>query len=157
MAQHVRLYLPFYSGSLARPFECFTSLFSSSDKAVETAAETGKTIVDGIVSGFDKICFTDEEKADYSQKAQETVLKFWETVSKENTEQSKARRDLAKMTFKVFFFLLLVALVLFRIDVEHAKFALQLAEKISFLISAIAVIYFGPHQISKVWKKDEGS
>ena len=61
-------------------------------------------IVDGLISGIDKIAYTDEEKAEAHQKGTETILKFWEVISRENTEQSKARRILAKMTFQVFFF-----------------------------------------------------
>ncbi len=48
----------------------------------------GKTIVDGVVSGIDAIFYTDEEKAVAKQKASDTVLKFWDTIARENTEQS---------------------------------------------------------------------
>jgi len=57
-----------------------------------------------LISGIDKIAYTDEEKAEVHQKGTETILKFWEVIARENTEQSKARRILARMTFQVFFF-----------------------------------------------------
>lgn len=136
----------------------FWSFLTSSTKTVETAAEAGKKITDGIVNGIDALFLTDEEKLQYRQKGAENILKYWEIISKENTEQSKARRELAKMTFQVFFFFLLAAAVLYKLDTEYAKFLLQLAGKIMFLVSAIGVIYFGPHQIQKVWKKtDKGN
>ena len=78
------------------------SFLANSTKTAET--EAGKSIVDGLISGIDKIVYTDEEKAEARQKDLETILKFWEVVSRENTEQSKARRILVKMTFQVFFF-----------------------------------------------------
>ena len=129
------------------------SFLTSSTKTVETATEAGKSIVDGLISGIDKIAYTDEEKAEARQKGSETILKFWEVIARENTEQSKARRILAKMTFQVFFFFLLAAAVVYKFDPEYAKFLLILAGKIMFLVSAIGVIYFGPHQLQKIVKK----
>lgn len=129
------------------------SFLTSTTKTAETAAEAGKSIVDGLISGIDAIAYTDEEKAEARQKGSETILKFWEAISRENTEQSKARRVLAKMTFQVFFFFLLAAATVFKFDAELARFLLQLAGKIMFLVSAIGVIYFGPHQLQKVLKK----
>ena len=115
------------------------SFLANSTKTVETATEAGKSIVDGIISGIGKIAYTDEEKADARQKGTETILKFWEVIGRENTEQSKARRILAKMAFQVFFFFLLAAVVVYRFDAEYARFLLQLAGKIMFLVSAIGV------------------
>jgi hypothetical protein len=106
-----------------------------------------------LIAGIDKIVYTDEEKAEAHQEGTETILKFWEVIVRENTEQSKARRMLAKMTFEVFFFFLLSAATVFKFDAELAKFLLQLAGKIMFLVSAIGVIYFGPHQLQKIVKK----
>ena len=126
---------------------------TSSTKKVETATEVGKSIVDGLISEIDAIAYTDEEKAEAHQKGTETILIFWEVISRENTEQSKARRILAKMTFQVFFFFLLAAAVVYKFDPEYAKFLLILAGKIMFLVSAISVIYFGPHQLQKIVKK----
>ena len=131
------------------------SFLTSSTKAVESTAKAGETIVDGIVKGLDALILTDEEKIKYTQKGAETVLKFWEVVSKENTEQSIARRMLAKMTFEVFFFFLLAAAVTYKFDTELAGFLLTLAGKIMFLVSAIGVIYFGPHQLQKITNKGD--
>ncbi|MDY6789863.1 MAG: hypothetical protein SWH54_01225 [Thermodesulfobacteriota bacterium] len=129
------------------------SFLTSTSKTAETAAEAGKSIVDGLVSGIDAVFYTDEEKAQARQKGSETILRFWEAIARENTEQSKARRMLAKMTFQVFFFFLLAAAVVYRFDAEYARFLLALAGKIMFLVSAIGVIYFGPHQLQKIVKK----
>ena len=126
---------------------------TSSTKKVETATEAGKSIVDGLISEIDAIAYTDEEKAEAHQKGTETILKFWEVIARENTEQSKVKRILAKMTFQVFFFFLLAAATVFKFDADLAKFLLALAGKIMFLVSAIGAIYFGPHQLQKVMKK----
>ena len=124
-----------------------------SPKSIDTAVDAGKNITDGVIAGLDKIWHTDEEKADAKQKASETILRFWEVIAQENTEQSKARRELARMTFQVFFFFLLSGAVVYGFDKEYAKFLLSLAGTITFLVSAIGIIYFGPHQISKIIKR----
>lgn len=133
-----------------------TSLFKlpkTADKAVDIADK----MTTGFIAGIDKIWHTDEEKSDAKQKFTETYLGFWKLISTENSEQSKARRELAKMTFQVFFFFLLAAGVIYPFDPEYAIFLLGLAGKIMFLVTAIGVIYFGPHQLSKVanWKKSK--
>jgi len=48
-----------------------------------------------LISGIDKIVYTDEEKAEALQKGTETILQFWEAIARKNTKQSKARRILA--------------------------------------------------------------
>lgn len=134
----------------------FLSWLTSGSKAAENVTETGKTITTGIVNGIDALWFTDEEKAQASQKGVETILEFWKAKAGESTDQSRARRDLAIMTFKVFFSMLLLAIAVYKFDPDYAKFILEIAGSITFIVSAITVIYFGPHQISKIfnWKKN---
>ena len=133
----------------------FFDFITSGTKAAENATEIGKTLTDGVVSGLDALVFTDEEKTQYSAKAGELYLKFYEAFGKENSEQSKARRELAKMTFKVFFFLLLAGVVLYKVDSEYATFCFKTAESIKWLVMAVAGAYFIPHQISKVYTKKD--
>jgi len=129
------------------------SWLTSGAKTAETAADTGKILVEGLVSGLDKVWYTDEEKAEARQKAADTLLKYWEAVAKENTEQSKARRELAKMAFTVYFGLIIIGVVCYFWQPPAAQFIFQVVGKITWLITMIAGIYFGPHQISKIWSK----
>lgn len=125
----------------------------ASPKSIDIAVETGAKIADGVMAGLDKMWYTKEEKAEARQKGTETLLKFWEVIANENTEQSKARRELAKMTFKVYFSLLLMAVVVRGFDKEYATFIFSVASVLTVLVGGIGAIYFGPNQISKVWKK----
>jgi len=43
--------------------------------------------------------------------------------------------------------------VAYKFDSEYARFLLALGGKIMFLVSAIGVICFGPHQLQKIVKK----
>lgn len=83
-------------------FTGIKALFSA-PKTIDKAVDVGDKITTGIIAGLDKIWHTEEEKSDAQQKANETLLGFWKTVANENTEQSKARRELANMVFKVYF------------------------------------------------------
>uniref|UniRef100_A0A6M3L083 Holin n=1 Tax=viral metagenome TaxID=1070528 RepID=A0A6M3L083_9ZZZZ len=128
------------------------SIFSTST-SIDKAVEVGEKIADGVIAGLDKIWLTEEEKADNKQKATETVLAFWKVVATENTEQSKARRQLAVMTFKVYFSLLLIGVTLYKFDANYAKFVFDVAGTLTWLVSGIAAIFFGPHQLSKIIEK----
>lgn len=135
-------------------FTGIKALFTT-QKSIDKALDIGEKITTGVISGLDKLWYTDEEKADARQKGSDTLLKFWEVIANENTEQSKARRELAKMTFKVYFFLLLAGVTVYKFDSEYSKFIFDVAGTLTGLVMGIAAIYFGPQQISKVWKKDK--
>lgn len=130
-----------------------TGIFSSK-KNTETVVDTAAGVVDGIKRGIDALVLTDEERIKYTQKGAEQFLQFMDFVAKENTEQSKARRELAKMTFKVYFALLLIGVTVYGFNTEMAKFIFEVAGEITWLVTAVAALYFGPHQLSKVWTKD---
>ena len=132
----------------------FSKLFLT-PKTIDTAVETGAKIATGLMEGLDEVWHTPQEKSEARQKANETLLEFWKSIAAENTEQSKGRRKLAMMTFKVYFFFLLASAVMYGFSTEYAKFSLSLAGIITFLVTMIAAIYFGPHQIQKIWKKKE--
>ena len=125
---------------------------------IKTALSAPKIVekgVDGVIAGIDKCFYTDEERAEAKQKAGETLLKFWEMTTKENTEQSIARRVLAKMTFQVYFFFVIMGALVYKFDTAFAKFLFDVAGSMVWLVTMVAAIYFGPHQVSKVWKKKD--
>ena len=73
-------------------------IFSTSEKAVETASDAVKAGM----AGIDKLFFTEEEKADYAQKRGEIVYKFAELGLKkteqtmnESSAQTLSRRYMA--------------------------------------------------------------
>jgi len=133
-------------------FTSIKALFAT-PKTIDKALDVGEKITNGVISGLDKLWHTEEEKSDARQKGTETLLEFWKVIANENTEQSKARRELAKMTFKVYFFLLLAGVTVYKFDSEYSKFIFEVAGTLTTLVMGIAAIYFGPNQISKVWKK----
>lgn len=130
----------------------------SATKAAENATEIGKTITDGIVSGLDALVFTEEEKAQYSADSGKLYLKFWETFGHENSEQSKARRELAKMTFRHFWNLVYMLIATKSLSLVFPQI-IPLAETIFTIIFSTVIVslvlgvggtYFVPHQLSKL-------
>jgi hypothetical protein len=124
-------------------------------KAALSAPKIVEKGVDGVIAGIDKCFYTDEERSEAKQEAGKTLLKFWELTTQENTEQSKARRVLAKMTFQVYFFLVIMGALVYKFDSSYAKFLFDVAGSMTWLVTMVGAIYFGPHQVSKIWKKDK--
>jgi len=124
-----------------------------SNSATDKTLKIGEKITDGITRGVDALIFTDEEKNQLRQHGAEILLDFWKSVSSENTQQSMARRELAKMTMQVFFTLLLVGVAVFKFDRVFADFIFSVAKEITWLVTLVAGIYFGPHQLSKIISK----
>lgn len=119
-----------------------------SPTSVENALEISNTIT----KGLDVLVYTSEEKEQDKQKLRETLLGFWGTFANENSEQSKARRDLAKDTMKVWLSLILITAVLWKIDKEWAGFLFDIIKAMTWLVGMIAGTYFVPYQVKKIWR-----
>ncbi len=128
------------------------SFLNSGTKAAENATDIAKTLTGGIVNGIDALVLTDEERIQYSAKSAELQLKFWEKFGNENSEQSKARRELAKSTFYVYFFLILSGSVLYKVDMSYSVYLFKVVESITWLVGMVAAAYFVPFQVGKIWK-----
>lgn len=130
--------------------------FFSGIKSALSTAETGAKIVekatDGIISGLGNLNYTTQEQAEAAKESARIINDMWKTYQGENTEQSKARRWLAKLTFAVFYSLIFVLILLYRIDAEWCKQALNIVTVISTnnLMLMVAGAYFIPHQLSKL-------
>lgn len=125
----------------------------STKKTIDIAVETGAKITDGIIAGIDVSILTKEEKIQYTHEGKKLVLEFWKTIAGENTQQSIARRELTKMVFKVYLSLCLMAVAVYPFSIAYATFILLLMKELFWLMSSIAVIYFGPQQLSKLKQK----
>ena len=132
----------------------FWTWLTGGGKTVETAANIAEKVTGGLIAGIDAVWYTDEEKAAAKQKAAETLLEFWKTTANENTERSKARRELAKMVFRVYFSLILIGVGTYLVRPEFSAFVFDVVGKITWLVGLVGGIYFGPHQISKIWTKN---
>jgi len=128
-----------------------SSVFTGA-KTAEKAVDVADKVTTGFIAGIDKMFYTQEERAEAIQKYDKLMLDYWGLITKENTQQSMARRELARMAFQVYFFLILAMVILWKVDLEWAKFIFKALGMITWLVGMIAATYFVPHQVSKIWK-----
>ncbi len=124
-------------------------------KTAEKGLDIAEKGMDGIISGVDKLFYTEEEKADANLRILKAQLEFVKQFAGENSEQSKARRELAKIVFKSYFALIFMGVTVWYFNAEYAKFLFGIVAEISGLALLVAGAYFGPHQLSKIfqWKR----
>ena len=130
----------------------------ASQKSVEDVTETGKKLSLGLMDGLDHMRFGEQERAEFSKDGAKIVLSFWEQMAKENSQQSIARRQLAILTLKSFFYMIFLAIIcriagtFIKPLVEVSVFILEIALSgiVGGLVISIGAIYFGPHQLSKI-------
>lgn len=123
-------------------------------KATETVLDIANKTTDGVIKGIDALFFTDEEKSQASQKAIETYIELNKTIASENTVRSITRRMLAVMTMGTFLFLLVAGAFIYVLNSDWAMHILACAKQLVFLVSSIGILYFGPYQIGKMFKKE---
>lgn len=116
--------------------------------------DSGK-IIDDATSAVDKLFFTNEERADYLQKAAQVQLDFQKATASESTVRSVTRRVLAIMMYAVFLGLVIATAVTGFFDVEKAKFLFSLVGQLFSLAMAVTVFYFGGYYLPGMFRKKE--
>ena len=124
----------------------FLDWFKTSSKAVDMADK----VVDGAIAGIDKLFFTDEEKADMSQKAFELWIELQRAIAGESSIRSITRRILAILIMGSFLLMLLAAAFIWIFNPLWSKFILEVAGNLSNLVLAIGIFYFGYYAVGGV-------
>jgi hypothetical protein len=114
---------------------------NSGSKAADAAIDT----VGDIRSAIDVLILTEEEKIQYSQKGMDQFLEFQKLNMEQNSERSKARREIAFLIVKAQLLQLFVIGTAWMFNKEWAEFLLKLntALKIGAAFFAAIVFYFG--------------
>lgn len=115
--------------------------FSVGGKAADAAFDT----VGDIRSAIDVLILTEEEKIQYGQKGMDQFLEFQKLNMEQNSERSKARREIAFLIVKAQLLQLFVIGTAWIINKEWAEFLLKLntALKVGAAFFAAIVFYFG--------------
>lgn len=112
--------------------------------AIFGSSKNTETIVDGAVSGLDKMFFTKEEKAEANQKLSEWYLKYLEATQPQNL----ARRLIAIMVVGLWTVLVLVGVAAYQFDETFALFVFDvLAEVVMNPFLMIMGFYFVAHVV----------
>ena len=124
-------------------------------KAGDKAADTLKDTASDLRSAFDLLILTEEEKIQYTQKGAEQILDFQRLNQEQNSERSKARREIAWLIVNTQISLLFIIGLLWRIDEKWAEFWMKLnvEMKIGWAFVAIIIFYFGYYGATKIAEK----
>lgn len=118
------------------------SFLSSNKKTVDK-------VVDGAISGIDKIFYTNEEKADARRKLAEGVQEFVKSTLDENTARSRTRRVIAIMIMGVFLILIIAAAVAYPFDEAYSNFLFEIVGDMSTFALMVAAFFFGAHMLGR--------
>lgn len=107
-------------------------------------SKNASTIVEGAVSGLDKIAFTDEERAEHAAKMGDWYLRFLEATNPQNV----ARRFIAMVVSGVWAFLVVFSVIVFRFDKELAEYSFKtMTEAVLNPFMIIMGFYFAAHVV----------
>ena len=116
-------------------------------KGVLSTPKIATDVVEGAISGIDKLFFTEEEKSDARQKMSEVWLDTVKATAGESSIRSITRRILAVMIVGTFLFFLITSFLCFPYLPTWSAFGLSLAKELSTLTLAVGVFYFGTYAI----------
>jgi cytochrome b subunit of formate dehydrogenase len=111
--------------------------------------KTVDKVVDGAISGIDKIFYTNEERAEARRKLAEGVQDFVETTLDENTARSKTRRVIAIMIMGVFLLLIVGAALAYPWSADYSNHLFSIAESMSTFALMVAAFFFGAHMLGR--------
>lgn len=106
--------------------------------------ENTKTIVDGAVSGIDKMFYTKEEKAEAGQRMSEWFLKYLEATQPQNV----SRRFIAIVIVSLWAFLILLGVLAYPLAKTFSEFIFKvLADVVMNPFLIVMGFYFAAHVV----------
>ena len=128
--------------------------FKAGDKAAGAAVDT----IGDIRSAIDVLILTPEEKIQYDQKGMDQFLEFQKLNQEQNSERSKARRDIALLIVQTQALQLSVIGTAWVFNKEWADFLLKLNMALKFGVAFVAVVcfyfgYYGAQGVIDKYKK----
>src|SRR5688500_16654198 len=107
--------------------------------------KAAEKILDGTISGLDKLVLTEEERHDFMQKAGEQWLELQKLLGEETSVRGVTRRILAVMCVGVYIVLSLLSVAVWKFDKAFADFIWEVvnAGYYGYLALTIVAFYFG--------------
>ena len=112
--------------------------------AIFGSSKNTETIVDGAVSGLDKMFFTKEEKSEANAKLSEWYLRYLEASQPQNL----ARRFIAIIVVVLWSMMILFGVLTWRMDSEYSVFIFDtLRDIVNAPFMIIIGFYFAAHVV----------
>ncbi len=130
--------------------------------AIETTTKIAEKTTDSIISGLDKVFYTDEERAqtltkriELADKIANTHIELMKATASETTTRSITRRIVAVCVMALTFVCMVSICVVWLFDREWAVFMLEVTKYFQVGIAFISVIifFFGNHILQGFKKK----
>lgn len=127
------------------------SWFASGSKTVDDIFDKDNGLLSKAGAWIGNANYTAEERAELNAENIKAVQKFVVDTLSENTDRSRARRDIAVFFIKFYCLMLFMAGMTYPISAAWSAVWVALATSLSVggLVSAIAVFFFGSHALSR--------
>lgn len=127
------------------------SWFTGGSKTVDDVFDSEKGHLAKIGGWIGNQQFTDQERATFDAKNLGAVHKFVVDTLAENTDRSKARREVAVFFIKFYAIMLFMAGMVYPISSEWSAVWVGLATSatVGGLVISISVFFFGSHAMAK--------
>lgn len=129
----------------------FSFLKSTPQKTVDDLLDKDSGLVAKAGAWIGNNKFTAEEQAELSLDLSKGVQKFVVETLSENTDRSKARRNIAETTIKFYLLLIFWCALVFPFNKEWAQmiFNLTTDPTLAGLVISISLFFFGSHALAK--------
>ena len=125
--------------------------FTWSDKVVDNVLDKDEGILVKVGGWIDGQQYTTQEQAEFDEKLRQGVAAYAIATMGENSERSKARREIAKQWIKVQLWIVLMCAISAPFNIVLAEFYFKLATSSIMLAGTAAIItfFFGSYMITR--------
>ena len=131
------------------------SLFKAAPKTVDDIFDKDDGLLTQVGGWVGSAHFTEEERAEYNKDNLRDIRAFVVKTLDENTDRSRARRDIAVFFIQFYALMLFMCGMTYPIDPEWSVIWFNLTTSLSVggLVTAISIFFFGSHAVSKFQQK----
>ena len=124
---------------------------SWSDKVIDNVLDKDDGLLKGVGGWIDDLSHTDQEKAEAREALRKGVVAYAISSMGENSERSKARREVAKQWIKVQLWLILMCAIAAPFNMGLAEFYYKLSTSSVMLAGTAAIItfFFGSYMLTR--------
>jgi len=106
-------------------------------------------VINGAISGIDKLVFSQEERADFNKNVADSVSTFVKNTVDENSTRSITRRFIAFAVMGVYLILVLGSGIAFFFNEKASIFLFELSKSQSTMAIMVAAFYFSGYYVGK--------
>ena len=124
---------------------------TGTDKLVDNVLDKNDGIVVKTGGWIDKLSYTEQEKIENNKELRKAVIDYAVASMSENSERSKARREIAKLWIKAQLSIVLMCCICAPWDMDLAEFYFKVATSALMIggTGAVITFFFGSYLITR--------